>query len=358
MSSTLRSAELIAAHQHPSGAYPASPAFPVYRYSWFRDGAFIAEGASRAGDADGATRFHRWCAGVLRARADRIAWLLGTADPPRHEDFLPTRYTLDGADETGSGWWNFQLDGYGSWVWALAEHTARHGVDAGPFADAVALVVRYLSKFHDTPCYDWWEEHPERVHVATLGSIYGGLGAALSLGVLPAADAALAARTRESIAALVGERGRVDGGLAKWLGGGAVDASLLACLVPFALEDPSGPVGAATLAAVERDLVHDHGVHRYREDTFYGGGRWPVLAGFLGWIYARTGRADEARAQLDWIASTADARGHLPEQVGDPLLAPARRAEWVDRWGEVARPLLWSHGMHLILADELNRETS
>ena len=35
------------------------------------------------------------------------------------------------------------------------------------------------------------------------------------------------------------------------------------------------------------------------------------------------------------------------------LLHPGSRDEWVARWGPVASPLLWSHGMYLILADEL-----
>jgi hypothetical protein len=35
------------------------------------------------------------------------------------------------------------------------------------------------------------------------------------------------------------------------------------------------------------------------------------------------------------------------------LLHPGSRNEWVARWGTVASPLLWSHGMYLILADEL-----
>ncbi|RCG21022.1 glycoside hydrolase family 15 [Sphaerisporangium album] len=349
--------ELIARHQHPSGAYPACPTFPVYRYSWFRDGAFIAEGASRGGDARGAGRFHDWCAGVLTARAGRIEELVArprTAPVPRHDEFLPARYTLDGGEDHTDGWWNFQLDGYGTWLWALSEHVRRQGADPSRYAEAVRLTVRYLARFHDTPCYDWWEEHPEQVHVSTLGAVFGGLGSALDLGVLSPRDQETADAARRDIQALVARHGRLPGGgLAKWPGSDTVDAALLACLVPFGLDDPDGAAGRATLASVERALVRDHGVHRYRADTFYGGGRWPVLAALLGWVYARTGRPDEALAQLAWMASTADGAGELPEQVGDPLLHPERREEWVERWGEVARPLLWSHGMFLILADEL-----
>ena len=37
----------------------------------------------------------------------------------------------------------------------------------------------------------------------------------------------------------------------------------------------------------------------------------------------------------------------------DHLLDPAFRQEWIDRWGTVATPLLWSHAMLLRLAVEL-----
>jgi hypothetical protein len=55
---------------------------------------------------------------------------------------------------------------------------------------------------------------------------------------------------------------------------------------------------------------------------------------------------------MRWIAAQATEAGDLPEQAGR-LLHPDTRAEWIARWGEVATPLLWSHGMYLILADEL-----
>ena len=47
------------------------------------------------------------------------------------------------------------------------------------------------------------------------------------------------------------------------------------------------------------------------------------------------------------------ATGELPEQVPDHLLHPDDQETWIGRWGPVATPLLWSHGMYLILADEL-----
>ncbi|MFD2349826.1 hypothetical protein ACFSTC_11315 [Nonomuraea ferruginea] len=140
------------------------------------------------------------------------------------------------------------------------------------------------------------------------------------------------------IAALVAAEGvtrPVDGRphLTKWLGTDAVDASLLACVTPFGLYGADDPVGAGTVAEVERRLARDGGVYRYLDDTFYGGGRWVLLAGFLGWNHARAGRSGEARRYLRWMEAQATPAGDLPEQVSDLLLDPGRRQEWLDRWG-------------------------
>ncbi|WP_158088697.1 glycoside hydrolase family 15 protein [Thermoactinospora rubra] len=353
-----RSLEVIRGHQAPTGAYPASPTFSAYRgYSWLRDGAFIAEGVSRHGDAEGAvegaTAFHAWCARVVGDRAGQVEALIARPGAPSPAEMLPTRFTLDGLDGTDE-WWDFQLDGYGTWLWALAEHTARHGVTVPGADKAVRVAARYLTAFWHLPCYDWWEEHLDRRHVATLGAVHAGLRAAVRLGVLPAADAEAARRAISAIAELIAAEGVAPAGhLRKWLGGDAVDASVLSCVVPFGLYAPDHPVGAATVAEIERRLAVGGGVHRYLEDTFYGGGRWVLLAGLLGWNHARAGRREEAARYLEWMAAQATPSGDLPEQVSDVLLAPERLQEWVDRWGPVATPLLWSHGMYLILADEL-----
>jgi GH15 family glucan-1,4-alpha-glucosidase len=346
------SIELITAQQAASGAYPACPSYPVYRFAWLRDGAFTAEGLSRHAEIASAEAFHDWVATTITDRRDRIQDIvhrLAAGITVADQEYLPARYTLDGR-ESDEHWWNFQLDGYGTWLWALATHVRRHRTDPARYLDAVDLTAGYLAAAWQQPCYDWWEENLDQVHVATLTAIDAGLGAALDLG-LPEATAPTVAAARDRIHDVVTGPGCVDGRLRKWLGADGIDASALAATGPFAVVDLD--VAARTVRAVERDLVEDRGVHRYAADTFYGGGRWPILAGLLGQTYARLGRLEDARRQLDWICRTADDSMTIPEQVSDRLLALERFAEWVDRWGPVARPLLWSHGEYLALAASL-----
>jgi GH15 family glucan-1,4-alpha-glucosidase len=350
-----RSAAVISSHQHTGGAYPASPVFPVYRYSWFRDGSFIADAMSRVGFADSADSFFGWCSRIIIERSDQIDRLIARAaegETVLAAEHLPTRFTLDGA-LTGEEWWDFQLDGYGTWIWALVEHGRRHGRDLAPYRDAVESTAEYLCAFWDQPCYDWWEEHPDAVHPSTLACVSAGLRAAIDAGLVTQRDG-LTERCRTTVDAIGGllTPSLVGGHLVKSIGRTDVDASLIACATPLGVIPPGEGLAEATYAKVLADLAPD-GVHRYLEDVFYGGGRWVVLAGFVGWYEAETGRTDRARARLEWMHRQATPEGLLPEQVTEHSLYPEHIPEWIDKWGPVATPLLWSHAMYLSLAHAL-----
>lgn len=342
--------------QEANGAYPASPSFSAYRgYCWFRDGSFIADGVSAAGAHASATAFFDWCAMVVDRHADRIREIVsaaaaGAAVPD--ERMLPARFTFAG-DLGDDDWWDFQLDGYGTWLWAAADHAARHGLPVERWADAAALTVDYLLSSWERPCYDWWEEHSEHVHVSTLGCIAAGLEAAARSGLVAGerADAArsAAARVRDRILA----SGVADGHLTKWVGTDEVDGSLSSLIAPLGVVAPRSELAAATRAALTAQLENGGGVYRFTADTFYGGGRWPLLSCFLGLSYAAAGDEAEARRLFAWAVGTATDDQLLPEQVDGELLAPERRQEWIERWGTVATPLLWSHAMVLRLAAEL-----
>jgi len=345
---------VITRHQDAGGAYPAAPTFSAYQgYAWLRDGSFTAEGISRYGDTASADRFHDWVDGVLRRRRDQVDDLVAAVargKQPAVEQMLPTRFTFDG-NNGSDPWWDFQTDGYGMWLWSVVAHASRHGGEVERWRAGIEVAVDYLLSCWDRPCYDWWEEHVEQRHVSTLAAVYGGLTA-----VAPGLDEVRrveAVKVVEQIRELVLGEGVRNGHLSKWLGNPAVDGSLPSCVVPFGLVATDNDLAGETLAAVARDLDVDGGVHRFTADVFYGGGQWILLSALLGWNLAAHGDTDGAIRHLRWIAAQADAEGDLPEQVPHHLLHADSRDEWIARWGEVARPLLWSHGMYLILADEL-----
>ena len=353
-----RSIRLITELQTPEGAYPASPTFSAYvGYSWLRDGAFIADGASVAGQVESASRFFDWCAAVTVRRAEKIRWIVEESRagrPPGPEHMLPARFTFagdDGADE----WWDFQLDGYGTWLWALVEHLERHGLDGSRYREAAQLTAEYLLVSWERPCYDWWEEHSQHVHVSTLACIAAGLEAVARADLVDDATVRAIGDETARLRRLVAERGTKDGHLIKWLGSTAVDGSLAAAIAPLGFTDAASDVARRTIDVLEAHLFVDGGVHRYLGDTFFGGGQWPLLTCFLGLAHLAAGDRERAEELLQYAAATATPELDLPEQVPGHLIAPGMRQAWIDRWGPVATPLLWSHAMFLRLGIALDR---
>jgi GH15 family glucan-1,4-alpha-glucosidase len=347
------SIDLIRANQSPNGAFVASPTFATYHYSWFRDGAYIAYAMDLAGQHDSAARFYDWAAATVRDRAETVERAIAAAahGQPAPADLLHTRYTLDGA-EGADDWPNFQLDGFGTLLWGMAEHLRLHAAELPDgWRIAMGLLARYLGALWRLPCYDCWEEFSEHVHTATLAAIYGGLNAAAwMLGDERAAQAAAAIRQ------FVRERCVSGGSLTKFVGSNAVDASLVHVATPYRLLEPADPLMRATVARIEAELRREGGgVHRYADDSYYGGGEWVLLTAYLGWYYVEVGEVARARALLGWVAAQADAAGNLPEQVAAHLNHPAMLPVWEHRWGPSARPLLWSHAAYLTLATKVRQ---
>lgn len=344
------SIDIILAGQAENGAYAASPTFSQYGYSWLRDGAWIAYGMDCAGQRMSARAFYQWGISTLTrytAQVDSLLARLAAGEPITEADYLPTRFTIDGA-LGNEDWPDFQLDGYGAWLWGLVDHCRRHDDTAlwGESIPAVTLIVRYLQALWRSPSYDCWEEHRQHIHPATLAALYGGLTAAA------AQDAALVpAGLPEAIRAYVLREGvAADGHFMKFIGNENVDASLLWLAVPYRLVTVDDPRFLATLAKIEHDIVRPGGgVYRYAADTYFGAGEWVLLAAWLAWTYIELNRHDDARRLMMWIRAQATPSGQLPEQVCDHTLAPAYYPHWVEKWGTPALPLLWSHGMYLVV---------
>ncbi|HEY6963496.1 MAG TPA: glycoside hydrolase family 15 protein [Gaiellaceae bacterium] len=275
-----RSVEVILAGQSPSGAYVACPRFDNYRYSWLRDGCFIADAMREAGEVASCDRFLDWCARIV---------MRSPSGP------FDARYTLDGEPDP-SEWPKRQIDGWGLFLGTIRRRaSSRWEVPA-------QQVAQWLEDVWGEPSVDWWEER-EGLHAATLWCVGNGLQS-----------------DEIRRAALDHARDRCDG-------------SLLF-------------IGTPDLVAwVEETLVSPGGgVWRNLDDEYYGGGEWLLLTAMLG--LAKPERAEEC---LRWIEEHATPDGLLPEQVQDHLLRPDLYQPWVERWGEPASPLLWSHAMHLRL---------
>ena len=353
-----QSLAIITAGQSPEGAYIACPSYPTYAYSWFRDGTFIAAAMDRWQRHESAQRFYTWASSIVVARAAAIERCITNATQGRAlhpADLLDTRYTLDGrsGDEE---WPNFQLDGFGTLLWGMQNHLHATGQSRLPadWSRAADLLVRYLAALWQLPNSDCWEEFPEQIAVSTLACLHAGLHAISTAKEAHDPHAALAAATARHIKTSILSAGVLADHLIKQINGeDVVDASLLWACVPFeehGVLAASDPLMRATVARIEHNLTgQTGGIHRYRNDTFYGGGEWINLTALLGEYHAATGNRAGLQRCLAFIEAAASPEGHLPEQISHAPLHPAYVEEWRARWGNVASPLLWSHAAYLSL---------
>lgn len=342
---------VIRAGQHESGAYIASPNFGQYRFGWLRDGSYVALAMDAVGDGESSGRFHRWVANVVRGHAsdvEAVVAAVGAGTAPDPERLLPTRYTLVGTREENptEAWPNFQLDGYGTWLFALSRHLGDRAPDE--FRDAIVLAAEYLRATRDMACFDYWEEYGDRRHTSTLAAVAAGLRAASVLvgDRTYAADADhLLTEIRATCVA--------DGAFVKGPHDDRVDASLISLATPFDLVAADDPAMTATYARVRAELASPSGgIRRYVGDTYYGGNPWILLTAWLGWHARRVGDLEVHEAAREWIERAAHPEtGELPEQLtAEPQSgAEAYVAEWTERWGPVAHPLLWSHAKYILM---------
>lgn len=358
---TVRSSvEVILKNQSSNGSIVASPDFAQYGFCWLRDASFIAYSLDRAGEHEASGRYHAWVNAAVAGIGDVIDGVIakkGLGEQLGVLDMPPARFALDGSTVVDD-WPNFQIDGYGTWLWSLGEHLTRTGRTSVPedLRVSVERVARYLSTFALSPCYDVWEENGDAQHTSTLACVYGGLTSASRL----LDDGAYRARAEEVRTHLV-ERANRDGFYVKSSTNGDVDGSTLWLNEPFRVVDVNDERFATTVKLIEDRLILNGGIRRYPTDVYYGSGAWPVLTGSLGWHYVRVGNFDRAERCRNWIASHFDENGRLAEQFDGDERDYEHYHEWLLRWGLPAQDLMWSHAMFIVLSlelDEASRSTA
>ncbi len=350
-----KSIEVIKTYQHESGAYVASPNFENYKFSWLRDGSFIAYAMDTVDEFESAYKFYCWVDHVILNHEDKYHLLIqktNTNQKLSPKDFLACRYTLVG-QEANDEWPNFQIDGYGTWLWGLSEHIKKTNNTSllQEFAKSIEITINYLMKFWDLPNSDCWEENEDKIHPSTLACVYGGLTA---INDFYQRDDIKDTTVR--IKKFLLEHAIYDNRITKYIGSTSVDASLLWLTVPFNVFAPTDSYMMNTVGEMEKLILHKGGVHRYPEDTYYGGGEWLLLSSWLGWYYTLTGRMEEARKQLEWVEKQADDQGFMTEQVLDHVNNTDYIDKWIKQWGPVAKPLLWSHAMYLVLHENVKKQ--
>jgi len=301
-----------------------------YRFCWLRDATLTLFAFMRAGYHDEATAWADWLHRSAAGRPDQVQIMYGIGGermiPERELDWLPG-YGGARPVRTGNGAaQQLQLDVYGEVSNAL--HRARQAkllTKRNTWA-LQRKMLDHLQTIWREPDEGIWETRGGKRHF-TFSKVMAWV--AFNRGVQDAEDFGLDApleewrRERDAVHALVCEQG-FDAGRNSFMrsfGSDDLDASLL--LIPVVGFLPAGDERVAgTVAAIERELMVDGFVLRYRtedgtdglppgEGAFLACSFWMTMALHL------QGRTDEARAMFERLLGLRNDVGLFAEEY-DP----------------------------------------
>lgn len=300
-----------------------------YRYVWLRDAALTLEALLDHGFLALAERWREW---LLRAVAGDPAdlqimyglagernlheWALDAL--PGYQGSTPVRVGNGAASQ-------YQADVVGEVMVTLAAARAA-GLAETEFAWPLERqLLRFAAESIDRPDHGLWEIRGEP-HMFTHSRAM--IWAAFDRGVRAVEDFGMDGpadtwrELRDRVRAEIDSQGVTDGYFTQYYGSAEVDASLL-LLAEVGFCAPDDPRMLATVEQIERTLMHDGLVHRYRTDTGVdglAGGESPFLACSF-WLveqYAATGRRDEADELMARLCSLTNDVGMLSEEY-DPV---------------------------------------
>jgi len=299
-----------------------------YRYCWLRDATYTLLTLMHAGYEDEAVAWRNWLIRAVAGHPEQLQIMYGLQGERRlvesevpwlagYADSSPVRVGNAAHEQ-------LQLDVYGEVMDAL--HQARLH-DIAPDDDAWVLQLRLLQqleKLWQRPDNGVWEVRSQRRHfvhskVMCWVAFDRGVQAVERFGLDGPVDRWRAAR--EAIFDQVCDQGfdKRRRSFTQYYGSKDVDASLL--LLPqvgfLPIDDPRVE---GTIAAVERDLMHDGFVARYpihssSTDGLPGGeGTFLMCTLWLANCYALADRHEDARAIVERVMALASNVGLLAEE--------------------------------------------
>ncbi len=301
-----------------------------YRYCWLRDATLTLLAFLRAGYIDEARAWRDWLLRAIAGDPDDIQVMYGVAGERRllelelpwlagYEDSQPVRIGNAAADQ-------LQLDVYGEIIDALYM-ARRRGLEASDPAWALTRkVFEWLESGWREPDQGIWEVRGPRRHfthskVMAWVAFDRAVKSIERLGRDGPLDGWMA--IRDEIRKDVLENGfNVElGSFVQYYGGDRLDASLL--LIPLVGFLPAKDERVAgTVEAIQRDLMRDGFVERYRADTENvdvdglppGEGVFLPCSFWLVAVLAQQGRMDEAVELYERLLSLGNDLGLIAEE--------------------------------------------
>ncbi|AND16055.1 glycoside hydrolase family 15 protein [Rathayibacter tritici] len=298
-----------------------------YRYVWLRDASLTLQALLAHGFEREAQKWRAWLLRAVAGSPEDVQIMYGLAGErnlPERE--MPSLPGYDGASPVRIG--NAAVDQYQADVIGevmVALHEARMaGVDETEFSWPLQrALLGFVETNWQRPDNGIWEIRGEPRHFTHSRVM---IWAALDRGVRAVRESGLPGpvetweRLREEVRAEIEAQGydAERGHFVQSYGSPEVDASLLVLpMVGFVAADDPRMLG--TVAELERALLQDGLLHRYRTESSVdglAGGEHPFLACSF-WLvrqYADSGRIDDARTLMDRLVGLCNDVGLLAEE--------------------------------------------
>jgi GH15 family glucan-1,4-alpha-glucosidase len=324
----------------PSGGIVAAPTTSLpetpggernwdYRFCWLRDGALSLRSMILAGLRDEARAFGEWMLRAIAGDLSQLQIMYGLRGERRLSEV--ELGWLDGYQgarpvRVGNGAYDQrQIDVYGEVAMTAYEFSKRFKGRAEGVAFLINM-ARHVAKVWQLPDRGIWEMRgPERSFTASKVSAWLTLDRAIRYveehGVSePVDDLREVRQTIFDEVCREGWNAKLNT-FTQYFGGTAVDASLL--IIPMGGFLPaSDPRVVGTVAAIERELVQDGLVLRYKVEEGLDGlsgdeGVFLACSCWLAITYHLMGRDADAHKQLERVIATANDLGLLAEEY-DP----------------------------------------
>jgi GH15 family glucan-1,4-alpha-glucosidase len=305
-----------------------------YRYCWLRDATLTLEAFMRGGLFDEAMAWRDWLLRAVAGDVTRLQIMYGPAGERRLEeweaDWLPG---YEGAapvriGNAASG--QYQLDVYGEVISALYSSAHAEGVQSRASWDLQTQLIEFLETGWTQPDDGIWEVRGPRRHF-THSKVMAWVAVDRAVKVLeewPELEGPLEEwrLLRHAIFAEVCDKGYNEkvGAFTQYYGSDQLDASVL--MIPLVgFLPPKDPRVVSTVEAIQRELVDDGFVLRYRtqKDGAVDGlsGREGAFLACSFWLVDclhLIGRQDEALELFERLLSLRNDLGLLSEEY-DPV---------------------------------------
>ncbi|MBO0983859.1 glycoside hydrolase family 15 protein [Rathayibacter sp. SD072] len=298
-----------------------------YRYVWLRDASLTLQALLAHGFEQEAQKWRAWLLRAVAGDPADVQIMYGIAgERDLSERTMPSLPGYDGASPVRIG--NGAVDQYQADVIGevmVALHEARTaGVDETRFSWPLQrALLGFVEQNWRRPDNGIWEIRGEPRHFTHSRVM---IWAALDRGVRGVRENGLPGPVetwealRDEVRAEIDAQGydAERGHFVQSYGSTEVDASLLV-LPMVGYLDADDPRMTGTVAEMERTLLHDGLLHRYRTESSVDGlpgGEHPFLACSF-WLvhqYASSGRLDDARALMDRLVGLANDVGLLAEE--------------------------------------------